>query len=84
MTTKKWPQPPKITTLEDRGTYNGCFGGGCTRVDDFTVKKPTTACKHGEGDCEECGTTNRRDQMHETRGGRGVVGQAVARSRKKR
>lgn len=31
-------------------------------------------CKHGDGDCEDCGTTDRRDVNHTTRGGVGVVG----------
>lgn len=34
----------------------------------------TTSCKHHKGDCEECGTTNLRDALHSTQGGRGVVG----------
>lgn len=33
-----------------------------------------TECKHGEGPCETCGTTNRRDTPHKTKGGLGVVG----------
>ena len=33
----------------------------------------TTKCKHGLGDCEECGTTDRRDVLHTTRGGEGRV-----------
>lgn len=34
----------------------------------------TTSCKHGDGDCDECGTSDRRDVKHTTRGGKGVVG----------
>lgn len=34
---------------------------------------PATRCKHRPGDCERCGTTDRRDALHETIGGRGVV-----------
>lgn len=37
------------------------------------VIEPTTKCKHGRGDCEDCGTTSRRDVVHTTRGGRGAV-----------
>jgi hypothetical protein len=33
-----------------------------------------TVCKHGLGSCEECGTTNRRDAVHTTKGGKGTVG----------
>ncbi len=35
---------------------------------------PVTVCKHKRGDCAECGTTDRRDAVHTTQGGRGVVG----------
>lgn len=35
---------------------------------------PATRCKHEREDCEDCGTTARRDFAHTTRGGRGVVG----------
>jgi len=38
-----------------------------------------TVCKHGEGSCEECGTTNRRDMPHTTVGGRGAVGRLFKR-----
>ena len=41
---------------------------------------PKTSCKHGPGDCEECGTTDRRDVAHTTIAGRG----AVARLRRRR
>lgn len=33
-----------------------------------------TACKHGLGECEACGTTVRRDLIHSTRCGTGKVG----------
>ena len=39
-------------------------------------------CKHGKGDCEECGATDRRDATHPTVDGAGVVGQLVKRSKK--
>ena len=31
-------------------------------------------CKHGRADCLTCGATERRDVVHSTVGGRGVVG----------
>ena len=31
-------------------------------------------CKHGHADCLTCGATERRDVVHSTVGGRGVVG----------
>lgn len=36
-----------------------------------------TTCKHGAGDCASCGTTDRRDVIHKTRGGRGVVAERL-------
>jgi hypothetical protein len=38
---------------------------------------PRTTCKHVDGDCDECGTTGRRDAIHTTRGGRGVVAEKL-------
>jgi hypothetical protein len=35
---------------------------------------PVTRCKHGPGDCERCGTSDRRDVRHSTVKGRGAVG----------
>jgi hypothetical protein len=32
------------------------------------VVEPTVRCKHGKGDCERCGITERRDVMHRRRG----------------
>lgn len=32
-----------------------------------------TACKHGLGECERCGTSRARDALHTTTGGRGKV-----------
>lgn len=40
----------------------------------FEEVPPTTRCKHGAGSCEKCGTTNERERVHTTRGGKGVVG----------
>lgn len=42
----------------------------------FSIHWPTLRCKHGPCfRCDRCGVTERRDAMHTTRGGRGVVGQ---------
>jgi hypothetical protein len=35
---------------------------------------PSARCKHGHADCLTCGATERRDVVHSTAGGRGVVG----------
>lgn len=37
-------------------------------------EKLGTACKHGLGECETCGTTVRRDSIHSTKDGTGKVG----------
>jgi hypothetical protein len=59
------PPPPEVSEyVED--THIGSFGGEI--LEDYTV------CKHGKGDCEKCGTTNKRDVVHTTRGGVEVVG----------
>jgi len=42
-------------------------------MEDMVVEEPTTACKHGRHDCERCGTTSRRDQIHRTVNGKGEV-----------
>jgi hypothetical protein len=39
----------------------------------YCVPPPKTACKHGLGDCEICGTSSRRDYRHKTVGGKGVI-----------
>lgn len=41
--------------------------------DFFEVEAPTTACRHKKADCARCGTTSRRDVVHLTQDGRGVV-----------
>jgi hypothetical protein len=45
------------------------------RVDlgDFAATPPNL-CKHEHGACEACGTTERRDAVHVTRGDKGRVG----------
>ena len=40
----------------------------------WDVVKPTTVCKHGEADCDKCGTSSRRDRKHKTMNGKGIVG----------
>jgi hypothetical protein len=41
-----------------------------------------TRCKHpNRVECEECGTTIRRDVVHKTEGGRGTVGKLLAKKR---
>jgi len=34
---------------------------------------PTTTCRHGRSECNRCGTSTRRDALHTTAGGRGLV-----------
>lgn len=38
------------------------------------VVAPVTKCKHGYYDCETCGTSDRVDALHTTKGGKGAVG----------
>ena len=42
---------------------------------EFEVIPDVTKCKHREGTCEKCGTTDRRDVKHTTQKGRGRVAQ---------
>lgn len=42
---------------------------------EFEVIPDVTKCKHREGACEKCGTTDRRDVKHTTQKGRGRVAQ---------
>jgi len=49
---------------------------------EFEVVPDTTKCKHREGACEKCGTTDRRDVKHTTQKGRGRVAQ-ITQDRKK-
>ena len=66
---KPWPKPsPKKYEAFDEG-----YPGAGWNDWHFTVIKPSTCCKHGQGECELCGTTDRRDYKHRTRGGKGVV-----------
>jgi hypothetical protein len=41
---------------------------------DYHIEQNTTKCKHGLGDCEVCGTSNERDVLHTTIGGKGRIG----------
>lgn len=59
---RKLAPPPGVTLVGD-----GWEG--------IVVVPFTTRCKHGETDCEACGTSNLRDVKHSTRGGRGRVAQ---------
>lgn len=84
MPTKSWPRPPVIVDCFSGALYPGSVPlrdagrKGETGVDMYGWGTPIpdqTVCKHGEGSCEACGTTNRRDVVHTTTGGRGAVGQ---------
>jgi hypothetical protein len=52
-------------------------------LDDYRVIPNTTTCKHKDGDCELCGTSNKRDVLHDTQGGVGKVGALIKKSKKK-
>ncbi len=52
-------EPTSLTVLEMPG---------------LVVHRPVvTACKHGDGPCDVCGTSERADRPHTTVGGRGLV-----------
>jgi len=55
-----------------------------TQIDwmEFIPPKPTS-CKHSKYGCKICGTTERRDENHRTRGGKGRVAQLAERLKKK-
>ena len=65
MSAKPWPPVPIAPEAFD-ANYPCCDWS-------FTIVKNCTCCKHGDGPCESCGTTNKRDYKHKTRGGKGVV-----------
>lgn len=65
---KRWPKPPIPTLLTDSPRAEHCI------LPWFVALPHQTACKHGEGACEDCGTTDTRDALHTTRGGVGAVG----------
>ena len=57
--------------------------GDVGNIDWMPEEESNTKCKHGVQDCATCGTSSKRDALHTTRGGRGVLGRAIARSRKR-
>jgi hypothetical protein len=67
MTTKPFPTPPTPQFLLDQERNQTHVGYGGTEV------PPRTACKHGKGECEVCGTSDLRDIKHTTKGGKGLV-----------
>lgn len=63
---KSWPRVKcRRTDIFDDGMH-------ITQYDRTSIPD-NTLCKHGVGECETCGTTNTRDAIHTTVGGRGVV-----------
>ena len=74
---KPFPLPPTPEFLREHGA--------ALDLDLGLVEVPTaTSCKHGRGGCEECGTTDRRDARHATKGGRGVVARLMGKRVKRR
>lgn len=49
------------------------FQSGSTWWGVVVHDKSKTACKHGTGPCETCGTFERTDSRHTTVGGKGLV-----------
>lgn len=67
MSRSAWPRLPPLSP-DDPSLR------GKTIVETWDFHFPPALCKHGSGDCETCGTTERRETLHRTRGGKGVVG----------
>ena len=67
MSTKPWPRQPVMVDCFTGAPYAGWNDWHMVEL------KPETCCKHGAGACETCGTTDRRDYLHKTVGGRGLV-----------
>lgn len=49
---------------------------------DHFILPHTTCCKHKYGDCEECGTSNKRDYIHHTKNGIGEIGRLLKKNKK--
>lgn len=47
-----------------------------------SIPQDDTKCKHGTQSCEKCGTSEWRDVKHTTVGGKGVVGNLIAKDKK--
>jgi len=76
--------PTLCDSVEDRNEHERCihhnyqwasnpsmFEG--THSWSYCIEPDTTACKHGTKDCEVCGTSSRRDRLHKTVGGKGLI-----------
>jgi hypothetical protein len=72
MTRSRWPVPPiDDAHLGPESTAQNVVTD-CARG--VFVATPAGPCKHSPANCETCGTHERRDVVHTTNGGRGVVG----------
>ena len=78
---KPWPRAPRVVDCFSGAPYpsqtplrEGRHGFVYEPSFEYQPEAPPHLCKHGDGSCEACGTTVRRDAPHVTRGGRGVVG----------
>jgi hypothetical protein len=80
MPTKTWPKPPPpapqdgtfVDDVSEIPMVNRGPNGAAPTYNSPRIE--TTLCKHGKGSCEACGTSNRRDTVHTTKGGLGAVG----------
>ena len=75
---KPWPKAPNASRDFD------AVGAVLCGIGPLPDRPDQTCCKHGDGPCEECGTTNARDALHTTDQGRGVVSRLTTRKKKKR
>ena len=67
MTQKRFPKVPPDPNEHVNGMFTNPPAPGLFFPE-------STVCKHGLGECETCGTTDRRDVPHRTEGGVGKVG----------
>lgn len=69
---------PKENSNRYVGTYIGCFS------EMPSVRPSHLKCKHGDGSCEICGTSERTDIVHTTKKGKGVVGDLLTKNKIKK
>jgi hypothetical protein len=45
----------------------------CWDLEWFQILAPKTKCKHRDGSCQICGTSNQKDEIHTTKNGKGLI-----------
>lgn len=70
------PKPFPKVQLDSTRVYDHTV---CIDYGWFMEQYNDAACKHGRGECETCGTSGRRDVLHQTIGGRGKIARLMKR-----